>query len=194
MAGRPDRRLFVGGAVVVAVLLVVLVLVLTGDGDARDDTAAPTSPTTVSSPGPSPTGSGSPGTISPPVTGAPGSTGSPTIPGVVEDPATVPAARVLLCDVTAPRITALLGPEGAGPDTLRISSDAMLQLLPDWRDGAIGYPLADDRIALAGQVGEAWERAVAAYDAGDQAAADRFVGDAEAALAELDALDPLPGC
>lgn len=200
----PDRRrllLVVGGVVLVVLLLVGLVLALT-TGDDPDDGASGPSPSASSgssgssdpTSAASPSGSSSTGTGPPPTTGAPGPTGSPTIPGVVEDPATVPASRVLLCDVTAPRIAALLGPDGAGPDTLRIGSDALLQLLPDWRDGADGYPLADDRIGLAEQVGAAWERAVAAYDAGDTGAAEGFTGDAEDALTELEGLDPLPGC
>lgn len=198
--GHPSRRrvlLVVGGVVLVAVLLLGLALALTSSGDPADRSVGPTSsassgPTTPA-PGSDPSATATGGGSSP-TTGAPGPTGSPTIPGVVEDPATVPASRVLLCDVTAPRIGALLGPDGAGPDTLRIGSDALLQLLPDWRDGADGYPLADDRIGIAEQVGAAWERAVAAYDAGDTDAAEGFTGDAEDALAALDGLDPLPGC
>ncbi len=198
----PDRRrrllLVVGGVVLVVALLLGLAMALTTDGDPADGAGAPTSSATSdpATSGPSPSDLSPTGTAdgSSPTTGAPGPTGSPTIPGVVEDPATVPASRVLLCDVTAPRIGALLGPDGAGPDTLRIGSDALLQLLPDWRDGADGYPLADDRIGIAEQVGAAWERAVAAYDAGDTDAAEGFTGDAEDALAALDGLDPLPGC
>jgi len=113
---------------------------------------------------------------------------------VEEDPATVPAARGLLCDVTSARIASLLGPGGASPDSLRIGADALLQVLPDWRDGATGYPLADDRIEYAEQVSQAWERAVAAYDAGDERAAAGFTQDADEVLAQMAQLDPLPGC
>ncbi len=190
---RPDRRLLLVGAIaLVAVVVLVLVLALRGGGDdpgggPATGSATQTTPVTPEGPTGSGTGTGTPSSV-------PASTGSPTIPGVVEDPATVPASRVLLCDVTGPRVRALLGPDGATPDTLRIGSDALVQLLPDWRDGAIGYPLADDRIVLAGEVSGAWERAVAAYDAGDQDAARGFVADADEALAELDGLEPLPGC
>ena len=217
----PRARLVIAVLAVLAVLVVVLVVVLWGREDDGVATASPTAVPTTSSAEPTspvsalpsppdsgsapPTASASPSTepstavgeVEATPAGAVGSTGSPTIPGRTEDPASVPATRVLLCDVTRARVESLLGPGGAADaeiDDLRVGSEVLIQVIPDWRDGARGYPLADDRLDLVQTVSDSWDRAIAASDAGDADASDGFVDEADAALEELGALDPLPGC
>lgn len=199
-APRKGRKVWVAAAVAVALLAVIAVGVALGSGS--DETAgvpgaggtptAATSPSDDGSATPSPPEDASAAPLDSPDSTTPAEPSEPSHP---QSEGTSPEetspevdderATTIVCAATEAEYRDLANP-GTGVESVRDAAPALQDRLRDLADAAEGRPELDGALELGESVLAAWQEAIAADDAGDEAGRDRALQRASDLFSEAD--------